>query len=799
MREKQFLDASSFLKALDSNAKEFTFQIFDDLRPKRKHLAEVFSGTLSEHWDRLVDLNNKKLGIHVAIQETDLKGRKKENIKNIRAIIADNDGNKIDIEKLPLSPSIVVESSTGNSHLYYLLDKKMSTSNGHKAGFELINQYLIEHGADPGAKDIAHTLRLPGFLNWKHHEPVWCKVSQGYQNSLKQPLKYSFEDLRDHFKPSKKPSKKDDYQNEKKQDLIIRPFQNALVSSALQKIDPDSDYPIWRDVGMAIHHSSQGSRQGYELFQNWSANGASYSESDWPNVWNSFSNGKDSVKTFGTIDMIARECGWNGWYSSDIPEFRKAIKRERVNYFEWLNQFYGLIPVGHKMLLVYHARNELGYYGYQLMSERAAMTYFAPISIPLIKTTRNETQVIKEPVYKRWVEWDGRNIYEGFKFEPSADIKMGKNPKVLKKGTRYNTYLGLTNEGSEQDCECIKDHIFEVWCKGDQKRFDYVINWLARMYQFPGKPAETLIVLTSRPGAGKNIILDELVKSFGRFGKTDKAGDDVTSEFNSIIMDAVFILVGEASFDTQAKQRAVLNTLATQDRIGAQKKFEDTREINNCVHLVCLSNEDRPIKIQIGDRRVFVLACDGRYIDNFDYFSKLSEKIKGGAVDGFIHYLKKRKIDNFRPQEMPDSEPGLKASMIADDKHGFLSYIRRALEEDNFDYNNNPEKNYGLDQENHIPTNLIIQAYYRHCEELKSGNKRVDRYSQIAVFRKMNEIFGRYFVRKRESVKNKSGKREYYYEIGTLRELRRAFDNYMGAPHDWGPSDDDDDLDFLEL
>ena len=42
-------------------------------------------------------------------------------------------------------------------------------------------------------------------------------------------------------------------------------------------IDPDVDYDQWMRAGMAIHYESGGSRQGFELWDDWSANGHKYS------------------------------------------------------------------------------------------------------------------------------------------------------------------------------------------------------------------------------------------------------------------------------------------------------------------------------------------------------------------------------------------------------------------------------------------------------------------------------------------------------------------------------------------
>jgi hypothetical protein len=51
-------EAAGFLKNLDPCATFFTFQTFDDNKERKDcHLARVLHGTLEQHWDGLVRLN----------------------------------------------------------------------------------------------------------------------------------------------------------------------------------------------------------------------------------------------------------------------------------------------------------------------------------------------------------------------------------------------------------------------------------------------------------------------------------------------------------------------------------------------------------------------------------------------------------------------------------------------------------------------------------------------------------------------------------------------------------------------
>ena len=86
-----FEEAEVFLEALAGKDAQFTFQTFDDVEvwdeAKQKavkrmdnSLVRVCHGTFNEHKQTLTAINKRGGGVFVTINETDLKGHKKENI-----------------------------------------------------------------------------------------------------------------------------------------------------------------------------------------------------------------------------------------------------------------------------------------------------------------------------------------------------------------------------------------------------------------------------------------------------------------------------------------------------------------------------------------------------------------------------------------------------------------------------------------------------------------------------------------------------------------------------------------------
>jgi hypothetical protein len=81
---------------------------------------------------------------------------------------------------------------------------------------------------------------------------------------------------------------------------------------ALAAIDASSlDYDTWLKVGQAIHHDTEGSIEGFQLWDGWSSTSDKYTDTEYgERRWESFGNYSGPVVTAGTIYKMATDSGW---------------------------------------------------------------------------------------------------------------------------------------------------------------------------------------------------------------------------------------------------------------------------------------------------------------------------------------------------------------------------------------------------------------------------------------------------------------------------------------------------------
>ncbi len=258
-----------------------------------------------------------------------------------------------------------------------------------------------------------------------------------------------------------------------------------------------------------------------------------------------------------------------------------------------------------------------------------------------------------EPIAKAWCKDPGRNKFEGVDFLPVAG-RMQSNELFIDKGI-LNLYSGVTISPMDGDCELILGHIKEVWCAGNVLLHTYVINWLARMVQYPEKIGETVIVLKSIPGAGKDTITKILADYFGEHGVMVASSDRITGRFNSHIGKAVFLSGNESFWGGNKSSEGQLKSLITDPTQRVEYKGLESIEMRSCLHFIFNTNEDWSVPVALDDRRFICIDVSDHRVGDVDYFNALHKQTKsqpGRAA--FIHYLMNLDISTFNVRVLPD-------------------------------------------------------------------------------------------------------------------------------------------------
>lgn len=159
--------AAVFLQWIEPEAGSFCFRTFPDLGNGAGH---NYTGTLAQHAEALAADNATGHGVFAVISAG---GHKARDITRVRAVFADLDGAPLEpVLAFALQPHMVVESSPGRFHAYWLCDGLPL------AQFADVQRSIAARfGSDPSVIDLPRVMRLPGFIHAKG-SPFLSRVLQ---------------------------------------------------------------------------------------------------------------------------------------------------------------------------------------------------------------------------------------------------------------------------------------------------------------------------------------------------------------------------------------------------------------------------------------------------------------------------------------------------------------------------------------------------------------------------------------------------------------------------------------------
>lgn len=162
--------------------------------------------------------------------------RKKAQFQGLHAVMLDDIGTKVPIERLTLEPNWLIETSPGNYQAGYILDVPITSA---KAADQLMNAIVNAGLCDPGANGpTARLARLPVAINGKHEPPFPCKL-ESWAPDKRYPVKELINGLQLEIVESRR-SKNHSRQTknlegtDEDQIWTPRPDENAVLS-ALQR------------------------------------------------------------------------------------------------------------------------------------------------------------------------------------------------------------------------------------------------------------------------------------------------------------------------------------------------------------------------------------------------------------------------------------------------------------------------------------------------------------------------------------------------------------------------------------
>ncbi|MCD6077354.1 MAG: hypothetical protein K0R89_1292, partial [Ramlibacter sp.] len=356
-----------------------------------------------------------------------------------------------------------------------------------------------------------------------------------------------------------------------------------MLEATLEQLDPEDfrEHSDWLNLMMACHHATAG--DGRQEFIDWSTGDEQYRDDAWiiGRRWDSLhaspTNGRRGRPiTVKYLHKVVQEHG--GEVARPEPENDfDAWEDEQAEGAGVDDDKVRELPPAQGVDAIIAEMNRNHYVvmdnGFKIVTEEpdpifdGRVRYLRYSKSDFRSVYANQLVELGSKVVTRadlWLKSPGRLDYKGIIFDPSRD-----HPGWL------NMWKGWAVQPSPGSWDLLDSLIRDVLTDGDASSYEYVLNWLAFMFQHPEKVAEVAIAFRGAKGTGKSTLGRALCRIAGAHGLQIGAQSHLVGRFNSHLQDCVCLFADEAFWAGDKAGESVLKTLVTEPTLTYEGKGRD--------------------------------------------------------------------------------------------------------------------------------------------------------------------------------------------------------------------------------
>lgn len=404
------------------------------------------------------------------------------------------------------------------------------------------------------------------------------------------------------------------------------------VREILFAIDPnDLDYDEWVRVGQAIH-SQHSSGEALTLWDEWSAQGERYEQGECHSRWRGFK--ENGPVRMATLFYIAQN---RGVASKAAIEDGGSEEGMLVDVIDEYNSKFALVLAGEQAKVVKKEPvPDSIQYRYSTYAIDAFKTFYGNDRIVVPDGKGGEKPVRK---FDLWLSSPRRLSFDGLILHPDKPrlVELGDN--------RYlNTWAGFAVESIEGTWSLLKKHILDNLCRGEVEHYEWLMDWMADMFQDPANPKGTAVVLGGIEGAGKGTLANALAKIFGIHASIVSNSKHLTSQYNGMIMDSVFLFADEVVYAGNHETANQIKAMVTEKTNTREQKFGDQKKVESFLHIMMSTNNEWKVAAGPESRRWLVLDVGKQVANDREYFGAIKTQMDHGGHEAMLYELSHRQI-----------------------------------------------------------------------------------------------------------------------------------------------------------
>lgn len=204
----------------------------------------------------------------------------------------------------------------------------------------------------------------------------------------------------------------------------------------------------------------------------------------------------------------------------------------------------------------------------------------------------------------------------------------------------YNKYYEISHKPKKGNFKTIASFLTHIFGEG---YMDFIYDYFQLLYLKPTQNLPIILLESIEKNTGKSTFGHFIEKIF-QFNSIALGNSDFNSQFNSVWIDKLTIVVDETSLEEKAVMESIKRLSTEKGKVLSNSKGKDKVDIEFIGKFVFISNDEgKALPIQRGEKRFAVFkvptfASQG-IEDNPDILDDLQAEIPA-----FLHYLKDRQL-----------------------------------------------------------------------------------------------------------------------------------------------------------
>lgn len=250
------------------------------------------------------------------------------------------------------------------------------------------------------------------------------------------------------------------------------------------------------------------------------------------------------------------------------------------------------------------------------------------------------------------------NLWNGWGVPTSRSLSTGAKPSSLL--NRRRGLRRIRRKRAKGSCRLFHDHVLNNVCGGNEEHANYVMDWIADIFQNPSKKPGVALALQGAQGVGKTVlgeIIGKLV-SDAHYIATSNA-DVVLGQFNASVESKLLVQMEEACWAGDMGRQNRLKDQITAPTTQIRQLYTAPYTAPLFARFLFTSNEDWFVPVEPGDRRFAVFYVSSDRKEDKGYFRALFAELEAYEAAGYkslLRHLLTRDIPADRFRTLPRTE-----------------------------------------------------------------------------------------------------------------------------------------------